>query len=77
MLVRHHDKAQPAVEVVKEEDEEQVEGEAEGRADEGEKILALIEQMEREDEEAILVDNDIDDSDEVGDPVLADWIQRV
>jgi hypothetical protein len=51
-----------------------VEGEAEGRADEGEKIPALIEQMEREDEEAILVDNDTDDSDEEGDPVSADWI---
>jgi hypothetical protein len=36
----------------------------------------LVELVEREDEEAVLVDNDIDDSDEVGDPALAEWMHQ-
>jgi hypothetical protein len=36
----------------------------------------LVELMEREDEEAVLADNDIDDSDEIGDPILAEWMHQ-
>jgi hypothetical protein len=64
MLVRSHAKAQPAVEVVVEEEEAQIEVE---------RIPAIIEHMEREDEEVVLVVNYVDDSNEEGDPVPAEW----
>jgi hypothetical protein len=64
MLVRSHAKAQPAADVVVEEEEAQIEVE---------RIPAIIEHMEREDEEVVLVVNYVDDSNEEGDPVPAEW----
>jgi transcription initiation factor IIF auxiliary subunit len=91
MLIRHHTKAQPITEAVLDEEEQQVkeegecrvdegaeeevEGEAQGRADKGEGILVLVEQMEREDEEAVLVDMEGDDSGKERDPVPTEWSQ--
>jgi hypothetical protein len=73
MLVRHHAKAQPIVEIVIE--EEQVQGDAEGKVDEGGRIPVLIEQTEREDEEGVLVYNGIDDSNKEGDTIPVEWRQ--
>jgi hypothetical protein len=43
--------------------------------DEGERIPSITEQMEREDEEVVLVKMEGDDSDEGGDIVPAEWSQ--
>jgi hypothetical protein len=40
-----------------------------------ERILVLIEQMERGDDESVMAGNDKDDSNEEGDPIPAEWRQ--
>jgi hypothetical protein len=54
---------------------EELEGVSKCKADEGERILTLIEQMEKEEDEAILVDMEKDDSDEEGHLVPPEWSQ--
>jgi hypothetical protein len=86
----HYAKAQLVAEIVIEEEEQQAEGEdesgasgeekeaygeAEGRVDEEERIPRLFQQMERKDEEVVLVDKEVDDSDEEGIPVPVKWSQ--
>jgi hypothetical protein len=71
VFVQSHAKAEVVIE--KEEEEEQAEIKPEGTTDEGERIATLIEQIERKDEEAVLANNDIDNSDEEGDPVSVEW----
>jgi hypothetical protein len=73
-LVWSHAKAQPTTEVVIEEEKEQAAREAGGTADEGERIPGIVNRW-REDEEAVLIDNFLDDSDEEGDLVPAEWRQ--
>jgi hypothetical protein len=51
---------------------EDLKGVVEGRADEGERIPWLVEKMEREEDEAVLVDMERDDSNEKGDPLSSE-----
>jgi hypothetical protein len=89
MLVRSHIKAQPVAEVVIEEEEEEVERKTKGTIDEGERISALDEEHEMRDKEFQCSLNSwrgrmrkqfwwtmTDDSDEVGDPALVEWMHQ-
>src|SRR6266508_6018131 len=74
--------AQREEQAEEEEEEEQneevhvTETEPQGHADEGERILIIVEQMHNEDEEAQQMQQGRDSSDEEGDQVPAEWREQ-